>query len=108
MNGRQPVVFDSVPAAPSTGEGGVKRSKSSACYNILTLDYHPSPEGQALQYKVRAWLLHDQAAWVHTGQGMTGGRRDTAQLRHSSDQVFCLGLCWHPIQDLARAACRAC
>ncbi len=36
----------------SSGEGGVKRNKSSACYNILTLDYEKSPQGQALQYKV--------------------------------------------------------
>jgi hypothetical protein len=37
------------------GEGGTRRNKSSASYNILTLDYEQSPQGQALQYKVRCF-----------------------------------------------------
>lgn len=30
-----------------------KQNKGSEHFNIITLNYEPSPEGQALQYKVR-------------------------------------------------------
>ncbi|KAL6758886.1 hypothetical protein V8C86DRAFT_2586965 [Haematococcus lacustris] len=35
------------------GQGGSRRNASSQAYNILTLDYAPTPDGQALKQKVR-------------------------------------------------------
>ena len=34
-----------------TGKGGAKKSASGEHYNILTLDYKPTPEGQRLKMK---------------------------------------------------------
>ena len=34
-----------------TGKGGAKRGASGEHYNILTLDYKPTPEGQKLRMK---------------------------------------------------------
>ncbi|GFH17699.1 hypothetical protein HaLaN_14384, partial [Haematococcus lacustris] len=33
------------------GQGGSRRNASSQAYNILTLDYAPTPDGQALKQK---------------------------------------------------------
>jgi hypothetical protein len=39
-------------AKRDAGAGGTRRNKSGSSYNILTLDYEPSPAGRALQYQV--------------------------------------------------------